>query len=891
MIAGKPTIRIKSIQKKVTMSDQINRDVVLLSTKLKIPAPRKNYIVRKQLFQQLLSCQEMRVIYIMGAAGMGKTTLLSSFIKEQELQDVAWLSLDESNNQSFSFWHYFFAAISKFIGDEESARFISILHANFDTVHVENLLAMVINQLCGDRHYYVVLDDVHELSHPHLITSLDFFIKAMPDNVHLFMLSRQQPLVYVGELAASGELLFIDGDELLFSHEEGQAFLTNTLQLKISDEDIQQMNQLAEGWIGGLQLVAAAGHESRSLLSFSDHGVTATYLTREIFRKLTETEQHFLVTTCILTYFDEELSVELSGEINFLSTVNGLIEKNLFVTCVDEESAIYRYHPMLREYLLSQFTRLPRNEQISLHQLASSILASRRDYGEALQHLFVIEDYSAAMSLLKQMEETVETWTYINQIPLDILTGDLNLSLQCIIYNLTCLNMERCKHLCDALEVAYENEEVLLGLEYFFPYLEKNSQQYQPPTMLSLEQINRFELSPINKSLLLVASANILLSRNEYKLCSEFVNYAVNHNKGSNAFLDYYTLSSKTQLLEETGQLEQSLMMYKHIHNLLQTARIIDPLGYNYYIGLLGVLFKRMDKAQATVAINAVTEHVRRQAVVPKIVELSFQYHLVEYELLFGNEEKGISDANRVLNEVDMGNLYQFDRLLNHLHSIGKLDSKYSKLFIEQYRQQSEGEISLSSQLFYIRLLDHQGEHDHALQRVDYILAFSRENQNYLRLVEAAILKITMLVRQGEKAKRLIHNCLLEALHYARQNKILEPFFTDRATLYPLLVAYNANSLVNITLEERQFLQLVIEVCYVEKIQQSSGLQANKELLTNRELEVLMELAKGCTNAEIASHLFISVATVKTHMMNIFGKLEVSTRLGAVEMGRRRGWI
>lgn len=873
------------------MSDQNHRDVVLLSTKLKIPAPRKNYIVRKHLFQQLLACSEMRVVYITGAAGMGKTTLLSSFIKEHELNDIAWLSLDESNNQLFSFWHYFLAAISKFIGDGESSRLISILHANFDTANVENLLAMVINQLCGEQHYYVVLDDVHELSNPLLIASLDFFVKAMPDNLHLFMLSRQQSVVYLGELAASGELLLINGDELRFSAEEGQAFLTNTLQLNVSADDISHMNQFAEGWIGGLQLVAAAGHESRSLPSIADHGVTAAYLTREIFKKLTEKEQHFLVTTCILTYFDEELSVALSGEENFLLMVNGLIAKNLFVTCVDEENGIYRYHHMLREYLLAQFAMLSKEEQIRLHKLASHLLASRRDYGEALQHLFIIEDYNAAMSLLKRMDETVETWAYINQIPLDTLTGDMNLSLQCIIYNLTCLNMDRCNQLCDALEARYEDEEVLLGLEYFFPYLGKSKPNYQPPTMLSLAQINRFELSPVTKSLLLIESANILLSKNQYKLCLEFVDYAVNNNRGANAFLDYYSLSAKTQLLEETGQLEQSLMMYEQIQALLYSSGIMDTLGYNYFIGLLGVHFKQMDKEQATIVLGAVKQHVRGQVVVPMVVELSYQFHLVEYELLFGDEDKGASRANHVLSDVGIGNMNQFDRLLNHLQSIGKLDSKYSTLFLEHYRQQPEGEISLSSQLFYIRLLDHQGEHDHALQRVDHILAFSRENQNYLRLVEAAILKITMLVRQGENVKRLIHNCLLEALHYARQNKILQPFFTDRATLYPLLVAYNADSSVNITLEERQFLQLVMEICMTEDIEQNSNIQTSKELLTNRELEVLIELAKGCTNAEIASHLFISVATVKTHMMNIFGKLEVSTRLGAVEEGRRRGWI
>ncbi|MNJ61278.1 Response regulator protein VraR [compost metagenome] len=148
-----------------------------------------------------------------------------------------------------------------------------------------------------------------------------------------------------------------------------------------------------------------------------------------------------------------------------------------------------------------------------------------------------------------------------------------------------------------------------------------------------------------------------------------------------------------------------------------------------------------------------------------------------------------------------------------------------------------------------------------------------------------------MLVKQGDSVGRLIQHCLLEALYYARQNTILQPFYTDREVIEPLLVAYHSDSSVKITSEERQFLQLVINICTINRGQQDSKLHNNKELLSSREHEVLLELAKGCTNAEIASHLYISVATVKTHIMNIFGKLEVSTRLAAVEQGRRRGWV
>jgi len=57
--------------------------------------------------------------------------------------------------------------------------------------------------------------------------------------------------------------------------------------------------------------------------------------------------------------------------------------------------------------------------------------------------------------------------------------------------------------------------------------------------------------------------------------------------------------------------------------------------------------------------------------------------------------------------------------------------------------------------------------------------------------------------------------------------------------------------------------------------------------LSKRELEILNLLARGHSNQEIAATLFISLSTVKTHLQNIFEKLEVKRRLQAVEKAKR----
>ncbi len=61
--------------------------------------------------------------------------------------------------------------------------------------------------------------------------------------------------------------------------------------------------------------------------------------------------------------------------------------------------------------------------------------------------------------------------------------------------------------------------------------------------------------------------------------------------------------------------------------------------------------------------------------------------------------------------------------------------------------------------------------------------------------------------------------------------------------------------------------------------------------LSRREWEILTLVAEDYSNAQIAHKLVISSNTVKAHMQNIFEKLDVQTRLGAVLVALRQGWF
>ena len=866
-------------------------NTVLLSTKLKIPAPRKNYVVRKALFDELHCCTDMGVVFVRGGAGTGKTTLLSSFLRETGLRNVSWVSLDGSNTNAYSFWLYFTTAISALLDDGDD--YLTLVRSNPNAAQIEPLLTLLINRLAQAEDCYLVLDDVHHMKDDALLHSFEFFIGAMPPNFHIFMLSREDPPIYLGPLAMAGRLLLIDGGQMQLTPSEGMAFLQQTLQLNGSEEELKSLNEYAEGWVGGLQLAAAAGPLQRyGKLLRAGGGIAAQYLTHEVIEALAPEQKTFLTQTGCLSYFDAGICCALFDQFtqaNFENIVATLVRKNLFIICIDETAGVYRYHNILQDYLAQQFKRLPAAEQQALLCRAALAFEQCGDSEEALRQYCTAGNYTAAMRVAKDMGGRIEAWSYLDQIPYDVLLQNADLAAQCFLFNMGTLNIKNCRTLFEGFKQHYGDSDIFNVLRFAESYVSKNEGALPEYNLLTARQISVLPFGPVVKAMVLVENAVALVENMQYEEAESCIKDALNIGSSINIFVDFFAYNELAQIYEETGRLNDSLLCYQKSRVWPKTSSLMSWYGTNYYFGLLGVYMRQMQLDKANEFLVNIRCLLDAQHSRINIADMTLAYHEAEMEFLRGQDAAGAKLVDEILVKYPASSTLNLARLLHELACANRLPPALANRFLAELDAAEHYRYQPFMRLLRARLLFTLGDLAQALHETDEILTFSRLHANLLRLVEAGLQKAVLLAAQDSAAHtREIQNLLREAVHYAQQNRILMPFYLDRRPLLPLLLqlARTGQAKNEMTEVEIDFLSEILTLCGYA----APEVQALDEL-SARELQVLQQLSLGITNREIAANLCISPATVKTHVLSIFGKLGVSSRMMAVEAGRTNGLL
>lgn len=919
----------------------------LLRTKLLMPRLPEKVIRRPRLANELEAGLLRKLTVVAAPAGFGKTTALGQWLVESEV-DVGWVSLDERDNDPTRFWAYAVTAVQT-VRPQAGATALSMLQAPHPPP-LETIMTAFLNDLVAvPSDFVLVFDDYHVIQHPEIHDGVAFVLDNLPPAAHLAIVSRTAPPLPLPLWRARRQLVELDADDLRFTGDEAADFLNRVMELNLSVEQIASLEAATEGWVAGLQLAALSMEGKEDLASFvqafsGSHRYVFDYLAQEILDRQPEPIQRFLIETAILERLNGPLCGAVVAEKDAASPgAQAVLERleatKLFIVPLDDERSWYRYHNLFAEFLRARLDQSAEPLEIAaLHRRAADWYAAHDVVESALHHYLAAEDYEVVAGLLLRHQEDffarsmlVSLTLWIEALPDKVLEHRLRLMTIYAWATLATGNMEKTERTLKRLEAALgATTEDLLRNPASLPPEQRNPLLevaiIRTATGMAFFDLNKVQriaerllpylraedlrclhntTSQLRPVLLLNLALAYEFSGNITNAVPAFAEALETGLRQGNMHIVPLALGHLGKLQATRGRLHEALKMYRDaLQRAEEMGPVPSPLAGNAYAGL-GLLFYEwndLEKAEETLrrAIALGKPWNSWESLVPAYMGLA-RVHRVS---------RRWDAAARMLDELEaLCRQAQMEMLLPAVE-LARVELKADRGDLAGVRVwAAEQDLSAAHEPTPIE----EGE---ALTRVRVMLALedysqaTRLLQRWLpsmeaggrwgRVLEALVLEALALEGQGKHEDAL--TALERAVSLAQGEDYVRVFVDEGPMMHVLLLRlerergptpYAARLLVAFEAEPQAADEVRPWAAQATTPERPPHVEVQPliEPLTDRELDVLRELARGLTNREIAEQLTVSLNTIKTHTRNIYAKLEVRNRTEAVMCAQALGLL
>jgi LuxR family maltose regulon positive regulatory protein len=888
-------------------------DAPLLKTKLYIPPVRPDLVPRPRLVERLNAGLQRKLALISAPAGFGKTTLLSEWVANCG-RPLAWVSLDEGDNDPARFWAYFIAALETLQADVGQST-LALLRSS-PSPPLEAILTTLINAAAtipGD--FVLVLDDYHVIESQPIHEAIAFLLDHLPSQMHLVIASRSAPPLQLARLRARGQLVELHAADLRFTPDEAATFLNRVMGLNLAVEHIATLEARTEGWIAGLQLAALSMRGREDIPGFiaafsGSQRYILDYLVEEVLQRQAESVQTFLLQTSLLERMTGPLCDALTDTGSGQAMLDRLERANLFVVPLDDGRHWYRYHRLFADFLRARLRQMWPDQVPDLHRRASEWYEQSGQIAEAIDHALSAGDFERTARLVEQAAEatlmrsefaTLLRWfealpeeamrarpilrvyrvglQMVNGQPQEVIEAQLQEAVQAdtdgsILAGATAIRAFIAAHQGDArqsVELARQALELLpeeslflrssvagfLGLGYLYTGDIVAADRVLDEAIRIGRKVGN--LLTVVVSLCHLAELSVL--QGQLRRARAFYDQALEvgaDGQGRARPIACLALMGLGQLLREWNDLGAAT---RHFEEGIELSRKWGEVGaVQGYVGLALVSQARGDAEGARRAIQ-------------KARQLAAEFDATEKDILLVT----MCQVRLWVAQGDVGAVLRWAE--ERGVSRGELEKEAASASLPLYRA-----------LEYValaRLLVAQGRFEEVPELLESLLQVA-EAAGWMGLViEALALRALALRGRGKTPQAL--TALQRALSLAEPEGYVRIFVDEGQPMAELLSALSRQR------SPADSLQI-----YVSKLLSAFELESSKlqlggspvrpsaliEPLSERELEVLRLVAAGLSNREVAERLVVAVSTVKTHVNNIYRKLDVSTRTQAVARAR-----
>jgi LuxR family maltose regulon positive regulatory protein len=930
----------------------------LLQTKLYIPPPRPDLVSRSRLIERLNEGLHRKFTLISAPAGFGKTTLVSEWITEiknpqaASRKRVAWLSLDESDNDPARFLTYFIAALGQAEGIEanigEGA--LGMLQSPQPPL-TEAVLTSLLNEIAAlpDR-LILVLDDYHLIEAQAIHDALTFLLEHLPPQMHLVIATREEPSFPLARLRVRGQLTEVRATDLRFTTSEAAEFLDQTMNLSLSTEDVAALERRTEGWIAGLQLAAISmqGRKDTATLikSFTgSHRFVLDYLVEEVLEQQSESIQTFLLQTTVLDRltgslcdailsrgteeqrskgdFDTSAPHLPSPSASGQEILEHLERSNLFVVPLDEERRWYRYHHLFADLLWQRLHQTQPEQLPGLHGRASVWYEQNGFDDEAIEHALRAEDFERAADLVEGRAETVwgrgeqtRLLGWLEALPAEQVDSR---PLLCIFHAWGLFASGQQSAAEQSLQAAEQALDPTAGRETETAPAQRDQMPVFDMTKIQgrvaavrafmasfrgdVPEIIRYsrqaleclpEQDSVWRSSAAIALGDAYSFNGELVAAGQARLEALEASKATGNW--YMTLIASMKMavtLRQQGHLQRVIEICQQQWQLAKESRLSQTAVVGWLLAVWGEVLAELNDLEGAIdRAERGTELTERGG----DVAMTGWSYVCLVRALFSRGD--VAGAQEIIQR--MKNVTRKAHVPPWITSL--LEVWQARIWLAQDK------LDATSQWVQERGLDadrdpaylHEMEHM-ALARL--LIAQGRQDDalRLLRRLLAAteaggrisrtieVLILQALVAQAGDEPATAITSLERALSLAEPGGFVRTFVDEGPPMARLL---NAALSRGIAPDYVRRLLAAFPVVEPEKTASSSTQVPKAELiepLSEREIEVLQLIAEGLTNREIAARLFLSQNTVKVHCGNIYGKLGAHNRTQAVAKAQALG--
>jgi LuxR family maltose regulon positive regulatory protein len=378
-------------------------------------------VPRLRLTRRLDRGAEAALTLVSAPAGFGKTTLLSDWLAAPAGRSVAWLSLDQRDNDPAVFWTYLVAAL-QVAEPGVGAGASTLLESQAPT---EAVLSSLLNDLAGvSDDVVLVLDDYHVIESRDVQDGMTFLLDHLPAQVHLVLATRSDPPLPLARVRARGDLVEVRVADLRFTRDEAATYLAEGMGLVLTPADVAALEGRTEGWIAALQLAALSLQGRDDVADFiagftGDDRYIVDYLVEEVLQRQQDDVRTFLLQTSILNRLNGALCDAVTGRDGGTTTLAALDRANLFLVPLDDRRRWYRYHHLFADVLRARLLDEQPERLPDLHLLASRWFEQAGDRHEAVDHALEAGDFERAAGLVElaipalrqaRQEATLQRW-------------------------------------------------------------------------------------------------------------------------------------------------------------------------------------------------------------------------------------------------------------------------------------------------------------------------------------------------------------------------------------------------------------------------------------------------------------------------------------------------